>query len=278
VATSGPGNDWQFREHHLGSDRPVRRVLRFGQKLVGADVPTVPARYRGVDGPSGRLTGARLSPRTGEVWLRVRPVDMRHPWSRITRTIPLNPSQSPTPTLDVLELRGGMRVVCHDGYIGRLEGIAIDATAGLTSDLLVHIRGDVLAQVDTPTSPMARLLGVAGQRLLLPPAWAVSVKEDASGLPFGGSGLVLHLDASAEQVEFCQQLRPDSDVAGAIWQLFEANPALAPLTASIRIDVHDGDVTLLGKVPTPRHRASAEQDAWHATGVFSLRNELEIRS
>lgn len=254
----------------------MRRVLRFGQKITGDDVPTVPARYRGLEGPAGRLVSAKLRPATGEAWLRIRPNDMRRPWSRVTRMIPLNETQSPTPTLDALELRDGTRVVCHDGYIGRLEGIATLASTGLASDLLVHIRGDILAVVQLPTSPMMNLLNVAGQRLLLPPSWAVSVKEEESSMPFGGSTYVLHIDASAEQIAVCQQLRPDGDVAGDIWKIFEANPALAPYLGDMRIHVRDGDVTLLGAVPSPRHRASAEQDAWHVPGVFSLRNELVV--
>ncbi|MDE3231196.1 MAG: BON domain-containing protein, partial [Chloroflexota bacterium] len=35
-------------------------------------------------------------------------------------------------------------------------------------------------------------------------------------------------------------------------------------------------VTLLGTLPSPRHRASAEQDVWHLAGVLAVRNEITI--
>ncbi|HEV2404264.1 MAG TPA: hypothetical protein VGR88_02360, partial [Ktedonobacterales bacterium] len=60
---SGAGNSWQFGDQNAGGGGlPLRRVLRFGQKIRGDDVPTAPQRYRGVDGPSGKLVGARLRP------------------------------------------------------------------------------------------------------------------------------------------------------------------------------------------------------------------------
>lgn len=276
VATSGPDNQWLFSERALGGDVSARRVLRFGDKVVGADVPSVPERYRGMEGPSGRLDAVRLHPPTGEVWLRLRPSDMRQPLRRLIRMYPLNATQAltPAPTPEILDLRGGMRVFCHDGYLGRLEGIAIDPRAGLATDLLVRIRGDVRAAIDLLTDPLAYLLPVNGKRLLLAASWAHSTKPDTSQRWFRGGGAVLQLDASAEQVASATVLRGDGDIAGDVIRLFDANPALAPYTARIRVNVRDGEVTLLGTVPTRRHRASAEQDAWHAPGVFAVRNEL----
>jgi len=276
VATSGPGNRWLFSERNIGGDAPARRVLRFGSKVLSADVPSIPERYRGLEGPSGRLDAVRLHPSTGEVWLRLRPSDMRQPLRRLIRMYPLNRAQSPTPAPapEILELRGGMRVSCHDGYLGRLEGIAIDARAGLATDLLVHIRSDVRATIDILTDPFAFLLPVNGQRLLLSAAWAESTKSDTGRRWFRGGGMILNLNASAEQVASATRLRGDGDIAGDVIRIFDENPALAPYTARIRVSVRDGEVTLLGAVPSRRHRASAEQDAWHVSGVFAVRNEL----
>jgi hypothetical protein len=276
VAMSGASNSWQFGDQNAGGGGlPLRRVLRFGQKIKGDDVPTAPQRYRGVDGPSGKLVGARLRPSNGEAWLRLRTSDLVRPWNRNLRTIPLNSGQSPTPTLDVLELRGGMRVYCHDGYIGKLEGVATDARLGVVSDLLVHIRGDVRAAIESPTSPLATLLDVAGRRLLLPPAWANSTKHEESDVPFGG-GLLLQLDATPEQIQFAMRLRPDGEVAADIGRILGENPAVAPYVGQVHVEVHDGDVTLSGSLPSVRHRASAEQDVWHIPGVFALRNEILV--
>lgn len=275
MAMSGVGNGWQSGDPGGYGGGPVRRLLRFGQKIKGGDVPTVPDRYRGVEGPAGKLVGARIRPTTGEAWLRLRTSELTRPWSRTKRTIPLNGGQSPTPTLDVLELRGGMRVYCHEGYIGKLEGIATDARDGVVSDLLVRIRGDVRAAIDLPTSPLAALLDVAGRLLLLPPAWAVSTKHEDTDVPFGG-GLLLQLDASPEQIEFAVRLRPDGEVAADIARILDENPAVSPYAGQIQVDVHDGDVTLRGSLPSARHRASAEQDVWHVPGVFALHNQITV--
>jgi len=34
---------------------------------------------------------------------------------------------------------------------------------------------------------------------------------------------------------------------------------------------------LLGTLPSPRQRATAEQDAWHVDGILSVRNEIRVR-
>ncbi|HLY30687.1 MAG TPA: BON domain-containing protein, partial [Ktedonobacterales bacterium] len=233
-------------------------------------------RYRGdPERPMGRLLGARVRPASSELWLRLRPDESLRPWGRTVRTIPLNSTQSPTPTPDTIDLRGGMRVRCHEGYIGRLEGLALDLSAGLALDLLVRIRSDPLAEVSMPSDPFFKLVDVQGQRVLLSPSWAVSTTP-TGGVHLRGGGLTLLLNASIEQVASGTLVRRDDDLTGAIWQILDANPALAPYIAQLRVVVHDGDVTLLGTLPSPRHRASAEQEAWHIPGVFTLHNEITI--
>lgn len=199
------------------------------------------------------------------------------PWKTSIRTIPLNDQQSPTPppTADVVELRDDMRVMCHDGYIGKLEGVMI-SSAGIVGGLLVRIRGDILAVVQEMTEPLATLLPVANQRLLLPPAWIVAAKGRSGRRALRGSGGIVELDASAEQVRFGELVRTDAEISAEIYRFFDENPALAPYAGRMRITVVDGDVTLRGQVPSPRHRASAEQDVWHVAGVSSVRNDLEI--
>jgi hypothetical protein len=251
-------------------------VLRLGAKIKGDDVPTVPERYRGLDGPTGKITSARLVPATGEIWLRLLRMSYRPPFARTVRTIPLGNRQSPAPTPDAIELRGGMRVYCHEGYVGRLEGVAIDTSSGICNELLVHIRSDVLVDVETTTSPLASLLDVAGQRVLVAPAWARSVKRQPSQVPFRGDTLTLHLDASPEQIASGTRLYSDEKVAADIWNIFNENPAISPYTGRLHLDVHDGTVRLWGTLPTPRHRASAEQDLWHVPGVFALHNQVTV--
>ncbi len=258
-----------------GENGATRQVFRFGQKLRGENVPSVPARYRGgPGGPTGRVVAALLRPTLGEVWLRIRSSDA--PWQRQTRTIPLNADQPPTPTPESVELRGGIRVYCHDGYVGRLEGIALDTHAGLAQQIVVRIRNNVLADVDNPSDPLFTLVEVGGQQVMLPPAWVVSVTHESSGFPFGGGSTRLMVDASAEQVASGLLLRSDGALTAAIWDILNINPAIAPYTPQVQVLVHDGDVTLRGTLPSPRHRASAEQDVWHVPGVLAVHNEITV--
>lgn len=277
MAIGNPYNGRAFGEQNMNGQRSMRRVLRFGQKLVGDDVPTVPARYKGIDSPLGKLVGARVRAANGEVWLRLRPSELRRRMNRGLLTIPLNGTQSPAPTPDALELRSGMRVYCHDGYIGRIEGLAIDPGAGVAVELIVRIRGNVMASVRSATSPMASLIDHSGQQMLLPPSWVHSTTVEPSDIPFRGPSVALHLDASAEQVASGTRLRTDEEVASDVWTILAANPAVGPYVGDLHVAVQDGNVTLQGQLPSPRHRASAEQDIWHVPGVFALHNDVHIQ-
>lgn len=277
MAIGNPYNGRAFGEQNMDGLRSARRVLRFGQKLVGDDVPTVPARYKGIDSPLGKLVGVRVRAANGEVWLRLRPNELRRRMNRGLLTVPLNGTQSPAPTPDALELRSSMRVYCHDGYIGRLEGLAIDPRSGLAIELIVRIRGNVMASVRSATSPMTSLVGLSGQQMLLPPSWVHGTASEPSDIPFRGPSVALHLDASAEQVASGTRLRTDEEIASDVWTILAANPAVGPYVGNLHLVVQDGNVTLQGQLPSPRHRASAEQDIWHVPGIFALRNEVHIQ-
>ncbi|MGZ3664775.1 MAG: BON domain-containing protein [Ktedonobacterales bacterium] len=277
MAIGNPYNGRAFDEQHMNGRRSTRHVLRFGQKLVEDDVPTVPARYRGIDTPLGKLVGGRVRAASGEIWLRLRPNELRRRMNRGMLTVPLNGTQSPAPTPDALELRSDMRVYCHDGYVGRLEGIVIDPSVGVAIELILRIRGNVMAGVRTATSPMASLIGLNGQQVLVPPSWIHSTKIEPSDVPFRGPSVALHLDASAEQVASGTRLRTDAEIASDVWTILVANPAVGPYAGDLQVAVQDGNVTLQGQLPSPRHRASAEQDIWHVPGVFGLRDDVRIQ-
>lgn len=262
-----------FSERNLHGDQPARRILRFGQRITGADLPAAPERVRGIaDGPLGRLRGARLQARGQVAWLRVSASEL----SRELRTIPLNGAQGLSPTPDTLELRGGMRVRCHEGYVGRLAGLVIDSADGLVTDLIIKVRADAMADVTLPSDPMFKLGPAQGASALVSPTWAVSTARSESAIPFLSGRLTLTLDATVEQVASAAQLRGDGQVAGDIWRILGENPALTPYLSALRVEVNSGDVTLRGALPTPRHRASAEQDIWHIPGVFALHDEVAI--
>lgn len=271
VGVGGPMDGQLFSERSLGGDNPLRRVLRFGGRVRPGDLPTVPARYRGgLGGPDGVLAAMRLRARTGEVWCRLRPA---RPLSRGMRTVPLNATQPPTPTPDALDLRARMRVDCQGGEVGRLEGVMVDLRSGVATGLLVRVRGDVDADVSRPTDPLAPLLAVTNRRVLVNPAWATKVDKIAGPLPFLPGSARLLLDASAAQVAHSLELRADAALLANVWQILAANPAIAPFLSDVRVVVNDGTVTLLGRLPTARHKLSAEQDVWHVPGVLAVQNE-----
>ncbi|MBF6589947.1 MAG: BON domain-containing protein [Ktedonobacterales bacterium] len=260
----------------IGGEGPARRIFRFGQKLTGEQVPTVPARFRSGPGtPSGRLLAIRLRPTTGDGWLRLRSSKM--PGRRLIRTIPLSETQPPAPTPDSLELRGGASVRCHDGYIGRLHGVTYDARSGSVLDLLVRVRGNVLADVSNSRDPLAALLAVSGQEVLLAPAWAISTTHMPGPLPFLPDTIVLLLQASAEQVASAAVVRGDGQLVHDIWRNWNENPAIAPYAGRLDVSAHDGTVTLRGFLPSPRQRATAELDAWHVPGILAIQNQIEVR-
>ncbi len=262
-----------FSERNLHGDEPARRIFRFGQRISGQLLPTAPQRVRGIDdGALGRLRGARLRARGREVWLRLSAGDL----SRTIRTAPINSTQAPAPTPDALELRGSMRVRCHEGYVGRLAGMIIDAHEGVVSDLILRVRRDVLADVSLSSDPMFKLVDVQGQEVLISPAWAVSVSQSESMLAFGASSLTLHIDASVEQIASGALLRTDGQLTAAVWEILSENPAIAPYQGKLRVIVREGEVTLLGALPSSRHRSSAEQDVWHLPGVLAVRNEITV--
>ena len=272
VGIGGPSGGQLFSERSLGGDKPLRRVLRFGGRVRPGDLPTVPARYRGgLGGPDGVLAALRMRARTGEVWCRLRAA---RPLSRGGRMVPLNASQPPTPTPDALDLRARMRVDCQGGEVGRLEGLVVDLRSGLATGLLVRVRGDVDTDVSRPTDPLAPLFAVTNRRVLVNPAWATKVDKIAGPLPFMPSRPRLLLDASAAQVAHSLELRSDAALMASVWEILAANPAIAPFLADVRIVVHDGTVTLLGSLPSSRHKLSAEQDVWHVPGVLAVQNEM----
>lgn len=256
-----------------GGMRAGRRLVRFGQKFSGADVTTIPARYRsGPNSPTGTFVAVRVRPGTGEGWVRLRARTL--PWKTAIQTVPLNTVQGPVPPPESIELRGGMRVRSHDGDVGRLTGIAINLNEGLISDLIIRVRDNVVTLANPTPSPIAPLGAVAGQEVLLPPAWVVSITQETNF--FGGDEPVLLLNASPEQVASGQFVRTDGQLVADIWSLWGDNPSLYQFADQLSCAARDGDVTLTGRLPSPRHRATAEQDVWHVPGVLAVHNQIVV--
>jgi hypothetical protein len=256
---------------------PQRHVLRFGQHVRGDDIASISSQRRaGAAPPTGRLEGVALLSATGQAWLRMSQRG-RLPWQRRPLPLlPLSPTQPAQPPQDAAELQGGTRVRCHDGYVGKIEGLTVDAASGHVLDLLVRVRADVLAEVESAASPFAKLVPLAGQVVTVPPAWLSRVAGDKSAGPLSAEEPVAHLDASPEQIASGMLIRSDGDITADIWRMLEDNPAIAPYFERITVDVRDGRVTLRGTVPSPRHKLTVEQDVWHVPGVFDVVNNLRV--
>lgn len=249
---------------------PGRRLLRFGSRLGDGDTRLSPATTDSPIGYSGKLTAAWLRPSTGEVWLEL--TTRALPWRSVARVIAPTGGDA-TPPGDAITLRASQRVVCHEGYVGRVVGVMIETGSGVVNELAVRIRSDLQTDVRHPTDPFGMLARLAGQDALIAAAWIVTAHDKHA--PAGADGDA-HLSATVEQIASAAVLRPDGAISADISQTLERNPAIAPFLGRIEIVAHDGAVVLRGAVPSARHRASAEQDAWHVPGVVSLLNELRI--
>lgn len=264
-------------ESGASAGAPLRLVLRFGRKLTRADLPfALITDGGGIDSALGTLVSAQLTKDASDVWLRLGSGGfLRSEKYQVIHVFGAGPEE---PSADGILLHGDLRARCHEGYIGKIEGLALDARTGEPLGLLLHVRSDVLSAVTKASDPWRSLLALAGQRILLPPSWMRSVSRTKARLPFLPDEESLHLDASVEQVASATVVRSDLDLEADILRILEDNVALAPLLARIDIQVHDGVVRLQGETPTARHKASIEQDVWHVPGVNGVRNELTALS
>jgi hypothetical protein len=155
-----------------------------------------------------------------------------------------------------------------------LESVLVDTHTGLVTELVVRVRGDVDADVSRPSDPLAPLISVAGLRVLVPPTWAVRADAAKGALPFLPMAYRLMLQASASQIAHGLVLRSDAALEADVWTILAANPAVDPSLGRLQIAVREGEVTLLGTLPSARHRLSAEQDVWHVPGVLAVHNEI----
>jgi len=252
-------------------------VLRFGQRMTRDDLPfALQAGGSGVEGAIGTLIGAQLTKDASDVWLRLGVGGLLRPTKY--QTIHVYGSGPDEASPDGFMLHDDLRARCHEGYVGKVEGLALDLHNGEALGILLHVRSDVLAAISRAADPFYQLLPLAGQRILVPPAWMRSVSRAKAALPFLPDEETLQLDASVEQVASATVVRADADLEADIIQILEENPAAAPLLARISIHVRHGVVLLQGEAPTPRHIASIEQDVWHIPGVNGVRNEMTALS
>jgi len=144
----------------------------------------------------------------------------------------------------------------------------LDGVMGRATALLVRIRRDLEDIIASPEDPLAELVEVQGQRLLLSSEWA---KSPESVRYIFGMTHHLKLNATAAQVAHGLYLRDDGDLLHDIYAILGHNRALATYLCSLRVTVQDGAAQVSGVALSPRLRASMEQDIWHVPGVLSVR-------
>jgi hypothetical protein len=260
-------------EPEVSAGAPVSRVLRFGQRITRDDLPlALQAGGSGAEGAIGTLISVQLTKDASHIWLRLGVGGLLRPTKYQTIDVYGNGPDEASP--DGFLLHDDLRARCHEGYVGKVEGLALDLRTGEALGVLLHVRSDVLSAITRASDPYYQLLPLAGQRILVPPAWMRSVSRTKAALPLRPDEETLHLDASVEQVASATVVRADADLEADIIHILEENPAAAPLLAHISIHVRDGIVRLRGEAPTPRHIASIEQDVWHVPGVNGVRNEM----
>lgn len=264
-------------EPGVSAGAPVSRVLRFGQRITRDDLPfALQTGGSGVESAFGTLIGAHVTKDASDIWLRLGIGGLLRPTKY--QTIHVYGSGPEDAPRDGFLLHDDLRVRCHEGYVGKVDGLALDLRTGEALGLLLHVRSDVLSAITRASDPYYHLLPLAGQRILIPMAWMRSIGHAKAALPFLPIEETLHLDASVEQVASATVVRADADLEADVIQILEENIALAPLLARISIQVREGVVRLRGEVPSERHKASVEQDVWHVPGVNGVRNELRALS
>lgn len=261
-----------------GDDHRRRRiVVRLGRRVTLAEVTSVGAAFRA---PSARLAGkcdeALVIPATGATWCRLRGAVGGQIWPPALghvsrRLIPLHADQLSTPPPEAVSLFPGTYIECRDGYVGRLDGLVVESDTGATVGFLVRARAGLGEIITGPRDPLAHMLPVAGQTLLVPPAWAKAPETVAR---FYGADHHLKIDATAAQVARCLTLRDDATLAQEIWTLLGQNKAIAPYIERFAITVRDGAVTITGPALSHRLSAAVEQDVWHIPGVLDVTNAL----
>ncbi len=249
-------------------------VLRLGANAQLDEIASLPERWRGrVTALRGKLGSVFLVPDSGDVWCRLSGGITTQVWppavKRVdARTFPLNARQMPTPAPAALELFPQMFVECRDGFVGRLEGIVLDAATGTATGLLVRIRRDLADVITSPADPLAELVEEQGQLLLISHEWAKSPETVRHAM---GVARHLKLDATAPQVASGLHLRDDLDLQHDVYETLVQNPALATYLSDLRVTVHDGAVRVSGVALSPRLRAAMEQNIWHVPGVLAVR-------
>ncbi len=258
--------DTQISEH-------ARVLLQPGTSFKSERVISIPAPYQGkLKGVTSQVKHLWLWPLGAQVTLSLS--IRKSLLSKSEEIVPLSAGapSSRDKLQSAIELHMKMPVFCMSEHqqtaryrIGHVEGLTIAARTGLANGLVVQVRAHPEEEVARPTDPLAPLVGVAGRRLVLSPAWVKGVER--GGLLLGAFPAQI-----ASGVEFLNDLQ----IRERLWAILGENPALQPYLARLQVDVRDGVVYLGGRLPMLRLRNSAKQDIWHVPGVVAIEDTLRV--
>ena len=258
--------DKQISEH-------ARILLQPGKPFASGRVLSIPAPYRGkLEGAMGQIKHLWLWPQSAEVTLSV---NIRK--SLLGKSEEIVPLSAGAPASrerlqQTIELHLKMPVFCTSEQqeqtryrIGQLEGLTIAARTGLANGLIVQVRAHPEEEVSRPSDPLAPLVGVAGRRLILSPAWVKALEHGR-----------LVLGAFPAQIASGVEFLSDVQIRERLWAILAENPALQPYLSWLQVEVRDGVVYLGGRLPMLRLRNSAKQDIWHVPGVVAIEDTLRV--
>ncbi|MDR7438877.1 MAG: BON domain-containing protein [Armatimonadota bacterium] len=144
-------------------------------------------------------------------------------------------------------IRRGQRVLCHDGPIGRVDVVLVDANTGKVRHLVV--RQGLLFSRD----------------VAVPADWVSTITPGA-----------VILEASREAVAHLPVYRPDDELARDVEEALHRDELLRVLGLPIRVKVEDGIVSLWGHVHNRTLAARAEILARSVPGVLGVENRLVV--
>ena len=147
-------------EPGVSAGAPVSRVLRFGQRITRDDLPfALQAGGSGAEGAIGTLISAQLTKDASDIWLRLGVGGLLRPTKYQTIHVYGNGPDEASP--DGFLLHDDLRARCHEGYVGKVEGLALDLRTGEALGVLLHVRSDVLSAITRawiPTTNCCRWL------------------------------------------------------------------------------------------------------------------------
>ncbi|MDR7415574.1 MAG: BON domain-containing protein [Armatimonadota bacterium] len=144
-------------------------------------------------------------------------------------------------------IRRGQRVLCHDGPIGQVDMVLVDAQTGKVQHLVIR-RGWLFSR-----------------DVAVPADWVSTITPDA-----------VILEASREAVAHLPLYRPDDELRRDVEEALHRDELLRVLGLPIRVEVEDGVVHLLGHVHNRALAARAEELTRSVPGVLGVENRLVV--